>query len=124
MKIKKTTNPFIAAFAGLKILFTTERNFQIHIIVAILAIIACIIFQVKTYEWLIVLAMIGLVLTAEALNTSIEYICNHVCPDIHPTIKKIKDIAAAAVLICAITSVIIGLIIFLPYIYNFLSPYL
>lgn len=117
---KKAANPFIAALAGLKVLAATERNFRIHLLVAIIALIACFVFQVKAHEWMIVVALIGLVLAAEALNTSIEAICDHIHPEIHPAIKKIKDIAAAAVFICALTAVAIGLILFIPYVIAFI----
>jgi Diacylglycerol kinase len=113
---KNPKNPFKPAFAGLKNLILTERNFQTHLIFVVLVIAACIFFKVTAYEWIAVLTMIGLVLGAEALNTAIEYICDHVCPETHPHIKKTKDISAAAVLVCTIIAVIVGCIIFIPYI--------
>lgn len=112
---KNPKNPFKPAFAGLKILFLTERNFQTHLIFVVLVIAACIFFGVTAGEWIAVLAMIGLVLSAEALNTAVEYICDFIHPETHPHIRKTKDISAAAVLICTFIAVAVGCIIFIPY---------
>ncbi|MDL2256988.1 diacylglycerol kinase family protein [Bacteroidales bacterium OttesenSCG-928-I14] len=111
-------NPFKHAWEGIKILLTKERNFKIHVTIIVLVIIAGFFFNIKPLEWVAVLILFGLVLGMEALNTSIELICDHIHKDYHPNIKKIKDIAAAAVFICAIISVIVGTIIFLPYLLN------
>ncbi len=107
---------FAVAFRGLKILFANERNFRIHMAFAFLAVIAGIFFKIRSGEWIAVLLLIALVMAAEALNTCIEYICNYISPQYHPAIKTIKDIAAGAVLLCAIMAVIVGCIIFVPYI--------
>ena len=65
-------------------------------------------------EWLVVVLCITVVLTLEMINTAIEKLCDVVQPDYHPQIKIIKDIAAGAVLIAALGSIIIGAIIFVP----------
>ena len=59
---------------------------------------------------------IGLVLSAEGLNTAIEYLCNVVSPERNEAIGRVKDVAAGSVLICAIAAAIIGMIIFITYI--------
>jgi len=119
--MKKNKNPFTPALEGLKILFSKERNFQIHIAITILALVACFLFQVKPWEWATILIMIALVLSAEALNTAIEKTCDYVCQERHPQIKKIKDIAAGGVLICAFIAVAVGCIIFIPYLLGFFA---
>ena len=81
---------------------------------AIIAVIAGFIFQISKLEWLAIVFAIGLVFILEIINTAIEHLANFMSPDKHDAIKKIKDLAAAAVLIAAITAFIIGLIIFLP----------
>ena len=111
---------FAVAFHGLKVVFLNERNFRFHLLIGILVIIAGFFFQVTVYEWIALLLMIAIVLCAEVLNTSIEYLCDFVSPEYHPSIKKIKDVAAAAVLLCAIISIIVGCIIFFPYLINLL----
>jgi diacylglycerol kinase (ATP) len=59
-----------------------------------------------------------MVLAAEAFNTAIERLVNLVAPDYHPIAGDVKDVAAGAVLICAIVAAIIGMIVFLPYLLN------
>ncbi|MNY79213.1 Undecaprenol kinase [compost metagenome] len=63
--------------------------------------------------------MSGIVLIAELLNTAIEVLVDLVSPDIHPKAKIIKDVAAAAVLVSALTAVVVGLVIFIPKIFNY-----
>lgn len=95
-----------------------ERNFRIHMIVALFVIVAGIIVKLSTFEWSIIVLTIGLVMALEMVNTSIETLLDYVKPDLHPTAKVIKDIAAGAVLVAAIAAVVIGLLIFLPKIYH------
>ncbi len=117
-EFKKQTRvqSFRVAFKGLKALFLNERNFQIHTGLAILAIAGCYFFQVSKNEWVDVILLIGLVLSVEALNTCIEYICDFISPQYNPRIKIIKDVAAAAVLMTAIIAVVIAGIIFVPHV--------
>jgi diacylglycerol kinase len=71
--------------------------------------------EITKTEWILSLFCIALVLSLEAINSAIEYLVDLASPDFHPLAKKSKDIAAAAVLIAAIFALIIGLLIFLPY---------
>ncbi|MDR3061433.1 MAG: diacylglycerol kinase family protein [Dysgonamonadaceae bacterium] len=112
---------FAVAFRGLKIIFVGERNFRIQLLLGLFAVIACFFFQVTTSEWIVVLLLIAVILSTEALNTCIEYICDYISPEYHHMIKKIKDVAAGAVLLCVIIAVVITCIIFIPYIHNMLS---
>ncbi len=92
----------------------TERNFIIHIVAAVAALLLCIVLQVTTIEFCIVIICIALVAGFEMMNTAIEKLANLVHPGYSEKIKIIKDISAAAVLLAAITSIVIGIIIFLP----------
>lgn len=65
-------------------------------------------------EWAIVTIVIGIVLISEIFNSVIEQTIDHVKPEIHPTAKIIKDMAAAGVLVAAMIAIIIGILIFLP----------
>jgi len=114
-----TLKSFAVAFQGIWTLIRNERNFRFHLLASVTVIIAGFFFKIEKTEWLIIFLSIGLVLSVEALNTSIEYICDLVSPDYNPMVKKIKDVSAAAVLLVAIIAVIIGCIIFIPYIFNF-----
>ncbi|GIO27578.1 diacylglycerol kinase family protein [Ornithinibacillus bavariensis] len=114
MADKKKSIGFTYAFSGLKEVFKSERNFRFHIISAILVIIAGFLLGFGLIEWMIAITVIGLVMTAEILNTAIEEIINYLRPEIHPAAKKIKDLAAAGVFIAAVTAFVVGLLLFLP----------
>lgn len=91
---------------------------RIHLIVAALVVLFGLIFCISKVEWIVCLLCMGLVFGTELINTSIENIVDLVSPDHHPLAGKAKDIAAGAVLMSAIFSVIIGLIIFIPKLLN------
>lgn len=112
--IKKRINSFKYAINGLKIILSTQHNFLIHLIVAVLVTAAGLFFKVSDIEWCILILTMAMVLGAEAFNTSIEKLTDLVSPDYNAQAGKVKDLAAAAVLIAAIASIIIGLTIFLP----------
>jgi diacylglycerol kinase len=112
--LKARINSFGHAINGLKILLKYEYNARIHIIIGILVIIAGIVFRIKTIEWMLIIFAIGIVFTCEIFNTVTEYLMDYISPSFNNEIKKIKDLSAAAVLIMSITSVILGIIIFLP----------
>ncbi len=118
MKLFKS---FAFAFNGIKICFTSETNFKIHVLLAAVAILLGIVFGVSTNEWLIIIFCIAFVISMEMINTAIEKLCDVVNKDIHPAIKKIKDIAAGAVLVAAGSSFVMGSIIFLPKIIIYLK---
>src|SRR5699024_460818 len=99
---------------GLKESFVGERNFQIHLIAAIIVIGFAFYIKVSVIEWLFLLVAIQVVMITEIINSVIEGIIDYVKPEIHPQAKRIKDMAAAAVLVAAIFAVIIGIIVFSP----------
>jgi len=106
---------FKYAFQGLFALLKSERNFQIHLIALIAAVCFGFYFDISRFEWIAILLISAAVLSAEAINSSIEKLCDHLNPEKHNVIKKVKDTAAGAVLILAIFAIIIGLVIFIPY---------
>jgi len=112
--ITKRIKSFGFAFNGLKILILEEHNSRVHLIAAILVIIAGFYFQISILEWLAIILSIGFVITLEIINSAIENISDFISPEKHNSIKKIKDLSAAGVLISALTALIIGLIIFIP----------
>lgn len=114
--IKKRIESFKYAGRGIRSFISKEHNAWIHITVATMVIVAGLAFEVKREEWIALIFCIGMVLAAEGFNTAIERLVNLVSPQWHPLAGDVKDIAAGAVLICAITAAIIGLIIFIPYI--------
>ncbi|MEI8085710.1 MAG: diacylglycerol kinase family protein [Paludibacter sp.] len=112
--MNKTIKSFGYAGQGIRSVFQSELNMKIHLMVGILVIICGFIFNISLIEWMLCLLCFGLVIGMEMMNTAIEKLVDLVSPNHHPVAGKVKDIAAGAVLICAIISVIIGLIIFLP----------
>ena len=111
---KKIINIFKYAFEGIKSSLRTERNMKIHFSMMILVIVAGILLDISTYEWMICIILFGMVIGGELVNTAIEEVTDLVTTEINPKAKLAKDIAAGAVLIMAITSAIIGFIIFIP----------
>ncbi|MBA6151469.1 diacylglycerol kinase [Gelidibacter maritimus] len=102
------------AFKGALILLQTEASIKIQFAIAILVTIAGFYFEISATEWLFQVAMIGLVMSIEGLNTSIEHIADFIHPEHHPHIGRIKDVAAGAVFIAAISAVIVAVIIYYP----------
>lgn len=112
--IKKRIKSFSYAFAGLKVLFREEHNSWIHAVAAVMAIVAGFLFRISYMEWIAVLIVIGMVISAEILNSSLERTADFVKAERDDRKRDIKDLGAAAVLVCAIVAVLVGLIIFLP----------
>lgn len=112
--IKKRIKSFSYAFAGLKVLFREEHNAWIHAVAAVMAIVAGFLFRISYMEWIAVLIVIGMVISAEILNSSLERTADFVKAERDDRKRDIKDLGAAAVLVCAIVAVLVGLIIFLP----------
>ncbi|MBQ6454268.1 MAG: diacylglycerol kinase family protein [Coriobacteriales bacterium] len=90
-----------------------ERNLRIHLVIAILALLACAALRVAFWGWVVVICLIGLVVVAELINTAIESAVDLASPQEHPLAGRAKDIAAAAVLFSALTAVVAGLAIYL-----------
>ena len=105
---------FRFAFDGIISFFKTEHNAWIHLLATIVVITAGFIFKINSTEWCCVITAIVLVIITEMINTAIEILCDVVSREINPQIKKIKDIAAGAVLIASLAAIIIGAIIFIP----------
>ncbi|MFN4083722.1 MAG: diacylglycerol kinase family protein [Bacteroidia bacterium] len=117
MYLIKRLKSFIHAFNGLVYLFRFEPNAQIHLLAIIVVTIAGFWFNINNLEWIAIVICIALVIAAEAVNAAIERFCNLVEPKFNNHVKHIKDLAAGSVLICAVVSVIVALIIFLPKIF-------
>ncbi|MDA3823043.1 MAG: diacylglycerol kinase family protein, partial [Bacteroidales bacterium] len=86
-------------------------------------IIAGIYFSVSFAKWVILFLTIGAVLSLEAMNTAVEKICDRFMPENDPEVKIIKDSAAAAVLIISIVAALVGIIIFWPYLKEFIDNF-
>lgn len=109
---------FRNAFIGILTTVITQVNMRIHFSIAALVFLLAIYFKVSLFEGLILVLTVALVMVAEMVNTAIEYLADTVTMEKNEGIRKAKDIAAGGVLISAISSVIIGLLIFIPKIIN------
>jgi diacylglycerol kinase len=107
------------AFHGLIYAFKNERNFQIECGVAFLVILAALFFGLSQVEITILLVVIVIVLGMELINTALERVIDMLKPRVHPYARIVKDVMAGAVLLTAFSSVIIGLLVFLPYLLTF-----
>ncbi|HVV54493.1 MAG TPA: diacylglycerol kinase family protein [Mucilaginibacter sp.] len=102
------------AFKGVSYAIKTQLNFRVHLFCALIAIGLGYTLHISTAEWLWVILATGLVLTAEAFNTALELLVDLVSPEYNKKAGHIKDMCAAAVLVTAVTALVIGLVIFLP----------
>ena len=112
--IKARLASFTNAWRGLTRFVRQEHNAWIHFGMTIVVVLAGFLFKISNVEWLAVVFAIGLVLSGEAINSAIERLSDAVQPEWDDRIRDVKDISAGAVLICAITAAIIGIIVFLP----------
>lgn len=102
------------AVKGFYLLITTEHSIMVQLTISMLMCILGFYLKISAVEWMFQILAIGLVLTAESLNTAIEAICDYIQPNFDKKIGFIKDIAAGAVTFAALTAVVIGAIIYLP----------
>ena len=117
-KTKKILNSFKYAFSGIRLAFKTERNMKIYLAITILVIMMGIILKISAMDWILCVFAIGLVVSSELINTSIEVLTDVVMPEKNYRAKIVKDVAAGAVLVSSISAGIIGLIIFIPKIFG------
>lgn len=114
----KRKNPLLKSFycasQGILEALKTERNIQIHSMATVAVILAGLFFSLNWIEWLFILVAVVGTITLELVNSSIERVVDLVTKEYHPLAKQAKDIAAGAVFLYAIFSVIVGIIIFLP----------
>ncbi|MBS6599862.1 MAG: diacylglycerol kinase [Clostridium sp.] len=112
MQFKKLVDSFNSAINGIINTVRTERNMKIHLVAAILVLIACFFFDISKMEFLILAITITMVMAAEVVNTAIEAVVDMSTNYYHPLAKIAKNAAAGAVLITAINAVIVGYVTF------------
>jgi undecaprenol kinase len=119
-RIRKNSqlSSFRLAILGILTAIKQERNVKIHLIITILVIILGLLNDLSKQEWMFIAFCIGLVISLELINTAIERVVDLVTSEYHPLAKEAKDIAAGAVFIAAILSIVIGGIIFIPKIWS------
>ena len=111
---------FGPALAGLAWALKTQRNLQVHAFATVLVAVFGIWLQLADWEWCAVLLASGLVLAAELLNTALEALADRVSREWEEPIRRVKDAAAAAVLLAALAALGVGLVVFLPKLWRLL----
>lgn len=112
---KKRIQSFKHAFRGIRTLFRETPNAWIQLAATVLVILLGVLFRLSPGEWLALVIVTGAVFSLEAVNTALERLSDYACnKEIHPLVKETKDLAAAGVLIAALTALIVGVIIFVP----------
>ena len=122
-RLPKTTwlSKFACAFRGLFWAVKTQSSFWIHVPVAIAVLVLAAFLKLATWQWIALIAMIGIVMAAELLNTAIEQIVKVVHPKRDSRIGNALDASAAGVLVVAVAAAIVGLMILLPPIYGLVT---
>ncbi|MBD3359476.1 MAG: diacylglycerol kinase [Candidatus Buchananbacteria bacterium] len=121
IKFKRLAKSFKYALSGLKKVWLEEQNFQVHSIITVIVLVLAWYFQIAIWQLIILILLIALVLILEIINSIMERFIDLLKPRIHEYVKDIKDMGAALVFVGAITAVIVGLMIFLPYFIALLS---
>lgn len=117
IKIKRLLKSFKYAARGLFKTFKEEQNLQVQTTLALIVILMGWYFEIERLEWCFLLVVIGVVILMEIANSAVERITDVLKPRINTYVKEIKDIMAAAVMLASILAVIMGLIIFWPYLF-------
>lgn len=107
---------FKFALAGILNALKEEPNLKFHFIAGLLVIITSLTLNISRSDWMVIIFLVGFVISVELTNTAIEAVVDEFTDKEHPGAKLAKDISAGAVLVAAATSAIIGSIVFLPYI--------
>lgn len=110
--VVRRAKSFGDAFAGIWFLVRTEPNARVHAVATVAVVAAGIWWKVTATDWCWLVAAMGMVWTAEAINTAIENVCDVVHPGEHVGIKRAKDVAAGGVLVSALAAAVIGGIVF------------
>jgi len=112
MKVKKTLDSFNNAINGIIDTVRNERNMKIHLVIALVVLVACFCFDVSKVEFLVLAVTIVIVIAAELFNTAIEATIDMTTNYYHPLAKVAKNAAAGGVLVTAINAIVVGYVIF------------
>ncbi len=119
--LRQRLHSFFYARDGLRDLFRTQANARIHLFAALVVLLAAWWLQLPMHDWGLLILAMALVMAAEAMNTAVEILCDLLHPEQHLQIKRVKDVAAASVLICALAAAVVGLLVFVPAIVSMLA---
>ncbi len=112
-KSKNLLESFRHAFSGMTFAFKNEKNFKIHFLAMITVIVLGLFFKLSAIRWVLLFLQIGMVISVEVINSAFERTVDLIVQDYNIEAKRIKDMAAGAVLVVSIVAVINGFLIFL-----------
>jgi len=112
-KSKNLLESFKHAFSGMFFAFSNEKNFKIHFMAMILVIVLGFVVKLSPVRWVLLFLQIGMVISVEVINSAFERTVDLIVQDYNIEAKRIKDMAAGAVLVVSIVAIINGVLIFL-----------
>ncbi|MCA9376120.1 MAG: diacylglycerol kinase family protein [Candidatus Doudnabacteria bacterium] len=124
ISLVRLAKSFKYAINGVRITLREEQNFRVHMVSGVLVALIGWAFHIEALEWVALVIVSGLVLLAEMVNTIFERIVDVLKPRIHPFAEVVKDMMAATVVLAVFVAVIVGLIIFVPYLVDFVQSFL
>jgi diacylglycerol kinase (ATP) len=110
------TRSFLYAARGVQTMLRSQHNAWIHALATLLVFAAALYARLGRMEWCALTLAVVAVWTAESINTAFEFLCDVASPDFHPLVEKAKDVAAGAVLICALGAAATGALVFVPHV--------
>lgn len=113
--LRSRAQSFGHAFQGLGFMLRTQHNARLHAAATIIVILVAWFLRVRLEDWRWLTVAIVMVWVAESFNTAVEHVCDVVSPGYSESVKRAKDIAASAVLVCAAGAVLVGAVTFWPY---------
>lgn len=113
--LRQRVTSFGHALRGIRLLLLEEHHAQLHMLATVLVLATGFALDVSREDWLSLVLVIALVWVAEGFNTALEHLCDAAVPQRHPLIGKAKDVAAGSVLLAAGFALVIGALVFLPY---------
>jgi diacylglycerol kinase (ATP) len=110
--IWRTIYSFRHAARGLAWALSTQANLRVHLLAGVVVLVAALVFRFTAIEFALLFVCIAIVFAAELVNTALEVLIDHVWPERNPVVGRAKDVAAAAVLLAAIGTAVVGILLF------------
>lgn len=123
LSLKQLSHSLKYAFKGFRFVFVHEQNFRIQILVALLVVIAMLYFRITGIHAVMLIFSIVSVLVLEVINSIFEHLVDLLKPRLHYVVGEIKNMMAAAVLLASVSAVIVGVIIFWPYLLGIIQRF-
>lgn len=110
--IWRTIYSFRHAGRGLVWALSTQANLRVHLVAGVVVLIAALLFRFSAIEFALLFVCIAIVVAAELINTALEVLIDYAWPERHPMVGRAKDVAAAAVLLAALGTAVVGILLF------------